>query len=67
MLAYLKTMLLSFMAILGFASTAQAALPAGVDAAIAGAGTDATTALAAIMLVAVGIWALRRILRLFGR
>lgn len=46
---------------------AFAALPAGVETAITGAGTDAGLALAAIIVVAVGIWALRKIVGLFGR
>ncbi len=55
------------LALLFSPAVAFAALPAGVDAAITGAGADAATALGAIIVVAVGIWALRKIVGLFGR
>lgn len=48
-----------------FAATANAALPSGVTDAITGAGTDAGTAIAAIIVVGVGIWALMRVKKLF--
>jgi hypothetical protein len=56
------------LAVLAVASqSAFAALPAGVETAITGAGTDSATALAAIIVVLVGIWALRKVAGLFGR
>lgn len=47
-------------------SISFAALPSGVSDAISGAGTDASTALGLMIVVAVGIWALRKVVRLFG-
>ena len=54
------------LAVLAVPTSAFAALPTGVDTAISGAGTDAATALGLMIVVAVGIWALRKVVRLFG-
>ena len=48
------------------AGSASAALSTEVTTAITGAGTDATAAVGLMIVVAVSIWALRRVARLFG-
>lgn len=45
---------------------ANAALDAAVTTAISGAGTDAATAVGLMIVVAVSIWALRKVAKLFG-
>lgn len=57
--------LLSALGLMAVSGASMAALPSGVTTAIEGAGTDASTALAAIIVVAVGIWALKRVKALF--
>ena len=47
-------------------TSAHAALDAAVTTAISGAGTDAATAVGLMIVVAVSIWALRKVARLFG-
>ncbi|MBI5330717.1 MAG: hypothetical protein HZB71_08900 [Betaproteobacteria bacterium] len=49
------------------AAPAFADLPASATTAIGAAGTDTTTALGLIIGVVVGIWALRKVVGLFGR
>lgn len=61
-----KLQALAALAVLSAPMTAMAALPTGVDTAISGAGTDAATALGLMIVVAVGIWALRKVVKLFG-
>lgn len=48
------------------AGSASAALSTEVTTAISGAGTDAATAIGLMIVVAVSIWALNRVRRLFG-
>lgn len=62
----MKRKLIALAALAVITTPAMAELPAGVTTAITGAGTDAGTALAAIIVVAVGIWALKRVKALFG-
>lgn len=54
------------LAVLAVPATAFAALPAGVETAITGAGTDVTAAIVLMIGVAVAIWAIRKVLALFG-
>lgn len=49
------------------AGSAHAALPTGVDTTITGSGADVQTALGLMITVAVGIWATKKVLHLFGR
>jgi len=58
---------LAFLPLAVLASSAFAEVPAGVTAAITAAGTDQTSVITAMIVVAAGIWGLYKIAGMFGR
>ena len=61
----MKQKLLALAALSALHTSAFAALPAGVETAISGAGADVVTAIGAMIVVGVAIWAINRVRRLF--
>ncbi|OYY94266.1 MAG: hypothetical protein B7Y41_08080 [Hydrogenophilales bacterium 28-61-23] len=62
----MKRKLLALAALAALSTGANAALSTEVTGAITGAGTDAAAAVGLMIVVAVSIWALRKVARLFG-